>query len=886
MKITLGLQLHPHTIHTPKAAFVPGATAAGWLQEISSWGMDMLALRAIAVPADISSITPAGLLVLFQDTPVPDSSRIRYPYGLLGNKLFVPVNATLTPAVSDAELPGILIWDLQLLHPTTGFIGFAETDLFPLQDLLQYTTAGSANWDYARNGITPPAKLTYIRIQPATTGLFDDIHETINSRPLEEMMVHQNTSSRLKDKLLYIFTNSLLWLFRGLKRLLPGTPDLSRYKWMKWVKATQASIEEKRQHELEKLMRLFDTDMNTALQYAIPLDQPYASRGTAATPGTQLVKRDTAFSLGKLKSNSGPADEWNTDTYYAALRNKYQLAAAHAIAQKDYKKAAYVYAALLGDYSNAANVLEQGGYFREAAALYESHLNKPATAAACLERGGLLLEAIGLYASLEQYEKAGDLYVTLQQPEKAGDLYQVSLQKAIAANEPLEAARISRHKLQQPEQAAGLLLDGWQHHTQHERCLQQYFEVATPLPQAIQQVYTTHTPAHRFKSFIQVLQQVTTTHNDPVVKNIAVDIAYEIVSKQSLENNGENLFALSNFFPADPLLTSDLTRYLHTMPPPVSPPINTFRFAADVTWLTGTSWKGQALLIGVKANGIYLLRFDLVKNWAYVLWPGNYTPDLQFTLVHNARFSEAIMVHGSQPLRMETKRLENKDTPDSFFRDVVITCPDWLPTGLLGYCLTEKDVITIHHASGVLVLSHYSYTGQLAYAVDCKVDGATVQVDLAINIPVQGIIYRGQHLFFSAGSSLIKCDLSGNMQLFDMGHHIYRMYANPDEKELKISISSSGGAFVLSNTESETTWKRIFLTRSGTRATWVKHLPEGIVLVGEDNKVKIYRSNDDTTPGHYNQLETGTKICAVLPAAQPGHMIVFEVNGQAGIHPL
>ena len=167
-----------------------------------------------------------------------------------------------------------------------------------------------------------------------------------------------------------------------------GRPGLFQ-RLESWLGGRIDNLEQKRQNEIERLLKLFGENLEEALKYAIPLGGPYQDRG-AAPPSARLGARATDFNLRGL-GGGGRADVWNLDAYRDNLGLQYRQAATREIEAGRFKKAAYIYAHLLADFHSAALTLEQGGFYREAAALYQDHLNNRLAAAKCLENGGLLI---------------------------------------------------------------------------------------------------------------------------------------------------------------------------------------------------------------------------------------------------------------------------------------------------------------------------------------------------------------------------------------------------------------------------------------------------------------------------------------------------------------
>ncbi|PSL46655.1 hypothetical protein CLV51_103636 [Chitinophaga niastensis] len=882
MKITLGLQFNQHTHHVAAGAFIHGNTVESWLHEINSWEMDMNRLSAICIPENSSSNMPAGLFVLFNNITHPDISRlIRHPYRLLGGKLFIPFNAALTPVISDTELPQLLIWDWQIFHPSLGFIGFEKKDVLSLSALLLYTPPRNTDWEYARIGITPTAKLKYIGIEKQEEETFAAVEKSIGNKKLEELISKEEEVQPVEEN--STFVNIVTKL---LAKILPG--KYVQQFLQRRITKNNDDVEVKRRRELEKLIKMFDTDKDIALQYAIPLNSPYEKRGVSAQKGTELQRKDAFFTSKGLNDNA-PADSWKVDDFYSELRDKYQQAAEDALTAKDYDRAAYVYAHLLGDYQTATNLLEQGGYYREAAAMYTTHLHNQPAAANCLEKGGLLLEAIEIYESLNQYEKSGDLYTQLDQPENAALLYNKSAQIAASNNDMLKAALIMLEKLHQKEQARSFLLDGWNRQAKPIECLQQYFGLSeADLKQQVPDIYKNHTTTSQQTNLLRVLNKIADKEE---IKDITIDIMYDIVSQQTLTGNMENLWALKTFIPEDPLLPIDSNRFVNNTKTEtiIKAAAPSFKFAADVKWLSGTMLKGQALLIGIKDNSVYLLHFNMINHWEYNLWTNLWTTaidnNIQFTLVSDGRFHNRLLIHSNPEMLLENKVMEKRTSHDGFMHEVMVGGANWLPKGLLGICFTEKDVVTIHVASGVLVFSHYTPDGILQRARDCKLNGETLQVDANMHIVVQEIIYRHQHFFFSIGQYLVKSDKAGNLEMNDMGYHIYQLSPSSSHTVLRMAVASSGGTFIALFAGSHLKSKSNMFTHDGTPGTRVQYLSDNFVLVYAETLVQVFKASGEKVTT-YCKIATDTAVSTILQMPQPAHIAVFEQGGKMNIHHL
>ena len=338
-----------------------------------------------------------------------------------------------------------------------------------------------------------------------------------------------------------------------------------REKLRKWIEKTMGDIDDRRESELNRLLKMFDKDEDEALKYAIPLAGSHtAGRGTAPQ-SVSLTKNTTDFSLGKLLDNQS-VDTWTADNdFNTRLRQKYEQQATKALEQGDYRKAAYIYAHLLGNLYRAATVLEQGQFYHEAAALYIDHLNQPEKAAECFEKGGLLLDAINIYKKLQKYEKTGDLYKQLSQDKAAQHYFQQAVDTAIQQKNHLEAARILQHKSGRPEEACNVLLLGWHDDTRAMACLTQYLHLSKEMdedgfPGKIRKLYEEKTPEHKRNGLVEILLEFRTQMN-AAAQQTTTEIIYEIISPQIAAGDENKLAILKRILPEDKELSTDIYRY-------------------------------------------------------------------------------------------------------------------------------------------------------------------------------------------------------------------------------------------------------------------------------------------------------------------------------------
>lgn len=910
MKMELGLKYDPQVRHSIAAAFVKGATARDWLQEIDSWGITPDGLTCLIIPQGMDTVQPAGLFAIFKEAETPDAARLRYPYGVVAGKLFVPADATLTPAIGTQELSGLLLWDWQVFHPVIGFIGFEKTDRISLTALLDHAKPKESAWSRPHSGLPPAPRLQYISVErPETENIMDALKADIGSRPLQDIRAKDGERWSIAWKILersaLALLSLLLPLILLLHRLLPAPgPAISanrgpgRPGWLQrlegWISANIEELERKRNKEIQRLLKMFDENTNEALQYAIPLNSPYLNRGTAP-PSSRLSRRDTYFNFSGL-GGGGAVDAWNIGSFYGDLRTKYQQAANQELAAANFKKAAYIFAHLMGDFHAAANALEQGQHFREAAALYKDHLKSASTAAACLEKGGLLLEAIPLYETLGMYEKAGDLYQRLEQPEQAAARYGQCIELCLKNNDHLQAARIMDEKLQQPDNARQTLLTGWNDHHQAEACLTQYFAIVAAgepgaLPQHITDVYTHRTPPSKRLHFLNVLATVRGKHETAETKAVTTHLAYQLISEQASIGNRSSLHMLKQFVPADPLLQADCNRYINTRKVrfKAAPTVTSFQLAKDIQWGPAARHGNQVLLLGTAKAGVYLVRLNDEGTYEYHLWSMPVDHPYNFSIATDTVYSKRIFVHTGNAHALSEKVLpDNK----AFVGDLTVGSPDWLPATLMGFTVNKEGGLTIVHTNkSTALLSFYTEQGKLLKTVDCRfvpgTEGLHLQEDDGVYCEappgaVQEMIYRLDQYFCYYENCLLSIAENGQVKLTALDSRIRMLTATGPHSALRIIAATEKGCVLLRYSAQK-------LQVVGQpfavdfHPTAIRYVADNLLVVAAVRHATVFSIKDDQ-PEILCTLETDTPIARILPIAKRNHCALLEKNGKVTIH--
>ena len=909
----LTLKYNEHATHSLNAAFIRGNNPAIWLQEINTWQIPLTQLVCYIISQNNNPVEAAGLFVIFNKEHTPGNLLVKQPYTVVGGKLYIPIEAELSPAISEKELQALLMWHCQVLHPAIGFIGFEKKDQVELSALLQYTTPKNINWEYAQAGHSPWIPLHQINVQRLTAEeIFDDIKDTIGSKPLLDipksnkrdvppMLNNKITGGLLKGAFTLLSGLGAIAsipgaIIGGLGGLFPssgaaggggrssgsGRPGfMSRI--MEWMQQKIEDLERERDSELKRLTDMFEKNMDEFLQYAIPLSSPYLNRGTA-NPGSRLIKKPFQFNLGRLGGGQA-VDGWNLDKYHNDLRSKYLKAAQQAIDKKDYKKAAYVYAHLLGDYAMAASTLKQGKHYREAAILYKDHLNNNRQAAECYEEGGLYVEAIELYTDLQEYEKAGDLYLELNQNEQALTYYEKGVDKAKLNNDYLEQSRIITDKIDDRPRAKQVLLEGWQDVRQPEACLRKYFDMLADdnkdeLHDEVKNFYERGELKNKKLSFLNVIDEINKKHKTTELENTCRNIAYEVVSEEVSAGRLNSLHHLNYFISNDQLLSPDCYRFMHTKDTAVQKPVsNDVLLVKDVFWREVMTWKDQILAWGVKPSSLVLARISSEGQVEYASWPSTPDWDEYFVLLADPEHTNNIVLFTYAMGTADKLLVQNK-----YFQDQLrVFQPRFLHVNVVGIGLYNGDLITIHHEHEEAFLNTYSLTGELKLSVRCSFKQQGFRVPVAV---VNELIRCNDSYYLACENMVLRISDSGEIDvLFYLQGFIKKLVVQYVQYGLvAIGFYSADRAFFMTNSDDYKS-DAFEVSDCGVMIKDIAFLPDNRFIVAGDKKVKMYcNTEDNNKPELYWQFDSEYEIAAVFQGTERNQLGILLTNGKISFH--
>lgn len=902
-KIKLQLHYQAKPANPVWGAYLAGGSSH-WFAEMAHWPVDHLAVKAYLVPKSIAENTCNGLFVVFSDA-VAQNSYIRNPFTQISDGFFIPSNARLFPRLLNEELDTLKLWDVQFFHPGIGLVGFENKDAYHLSDLIEAPKPINGIWLNHLPSAPVLPQLRSIMIEPlALTDAVDDLKALINTQALSDIPRVEEDNDKKAGKWnrilkpLGIFGLWIVLAFAMIGRFIlqliahlfpkqvatignaPGPGFLQQLD--AWINEKMASLENQRDSELNRLVKLFDKDKNAALQYAIPLNSPYLNRGTA-TPSAKLGKRSLNLNFGGFGSGMA-ADVWDLGNYRWELQQRYEKAALQAIAEGDYKKAAYVYAHLLGDLSRAAKTLENGKHYREAAAIYKDHLNNKSMAAECLEKGGLLNEAIALYVDMGNYEKAGDLYVKTGQSDKAIKYFEETVQRLLAANDYLKAFKIIESKINDKERGKQVLLDGWKNNGQAELCLRQYFDTTVedgiPLSITIKNIYAEQVGSAKSNSFLRVLASITETSDSEAVKETSLNICYEIVSKQAETGDFSGLRMLDKFMPHDQMIGQDANRYA----------INHYReikhLEADhyiqldtkIKWIDFGNFHDQLVGIGINDNKMRLLRMNWngENHYTHLFVASDGMP---YRLMMDAGISDHVLITG------ENMHGEYETFPitEHFDRSFNLHQLNWLsPDRVVAINPTDhKTLSIIRMHMDELRLETYSIKGEYQKSVVCTWANERISADRFF--PYKGKMYwRKEELYFVCNDVLVRTTDNGILDTFFTDSFIINFSVSGPHSALKIALLTHNGCLVVSPMLKEMV-VGIPVFAEGLDAHCVQILPDNYLVLANEEKAQVYDISGKKARLLFEVI-SDNEIVRIFSIPKRHHFGLLEADNRISVH--
>ena len=482
MHIPLKLIAHGEDSAGFHAGFIAGYAPGAWLTELDAIGaLHRESLELYIVPTSSEDRTPAGLFFVAPGAVLRHGTWRCHAYQAAGSSLFIPVGTVVSPPLTKAEIQRLFPMHRHLLHPGIGHVAFELVDQILLSELVERPCLFDADWHRAHPGVPPSPSLTSVSLHVPQTveELLSDAKGDIGIQSDE--LTDGPEGKTKDDSPLYRMKRGGLLGLSALGGLIQSTLGGEGKRsgngkgngLMSWAGKALEKLEEKRNRELDRLLKLLKENPAEGLKYALPLNSRTFARGQAP-PSATLGPRRTSFSLSALGGGAA-VDPWLVqDRMMEDLRRQYREAASQCAASGDHDRAAYIYAELLGDYHAAAAILKEGKRFQEAAKIYKDHLNRPLDAAKCLEEGGMLQAAAELYAELEHHETAGILYDRNGDKAHATYHFRLAVDQEIARGNCLHAAELAETRLGLTDEAEQILLNAWPNAADAVACMQRH----------------------------------------------------------------------------------------------------------------------------------------------------------------------------------------------------------------------------------------------------------------------------------------------------------------------------------------------------------------------------------------------------------------------------
>ena len=566
---------------TARAWLIDGADPARWLAEISRWEMadDRLALHAL----------PGSLLVIAPDGATPAVTPAALAFGTIADRCWLPVDAVLRPAVTDAEA-GALCGDVPLIfHPSLGPLPLPRDAALRVADLLAAPALEARPWHAAPDVPRPHPRIESIgfRLTLSLGDVFGAESREIGGEPPAGLPRAPGEPSN------HPLSRGLRGIQRGLfgaakwtlDHLPGGGAGGGLDRWLgEQLDALSRQLALSRNKAVLRLLEQLKNDPEEGLRHALPLNDSALHRGTA-TPSARLGDRVADFDLKRL-GGGRERDSWSVpDDVRAALRQRYLELAERERQLGRHRRAAYIYAELLGDLVSAAKTLAAGGHWQEAALVYRDHVRSPLEAARCFAEGRIFAEAIKLYEERDAFAQLGALYLKMGDEAKAEGVFRKWVAQLVSRDDLLGAAAILEGELGARDESLALLESGWPASSQAVQCVGRFLALRgargehDATARLLARIGADKVPAASVLALLAVLGDAQRTYPDRPVRAQAEDIGRCLIAERlesaDASRRGELIRALANLAPDDPLLAQDAHRFFEgrrALPPPLFSP--------------------------------------------------------------------------------------------------------------------------------------------------------------------------------------------------------------------------------------------------------------------------------------------------------------------------
>ena len=928
MKIDLVMRRSELRLRDPVAWLISGSDVAQWLDEIASWSVPdarQMELRILVLPTaqtlpKVPGTVPGtfgGALVCVPPSIQLAMRPVAVPYGSIGRKLLLPVDAVLEPDVSQDEVDALIHHERAVLHPSLGWIGVREDELLTLSDLLSLPPLSPRRWSAPQ---TPPSFNKHIHSISLETPVsledfFEAEQEDIGTRSPSEL---PEGGDEPGDSLFDQWKRKTMEpIARGVLSMTERMPDgADEPTWVdrldRWAREKldkmSSELDHVRHKELHRLLDLLDSDIEAGLRHAIPFGGS-TFRGRTM-PGASLVEREVDFTLGAF-GGGGPVDPWTVPMELEQkLRTKYRELANQERSLGRYRRAAYIYAELLGDLDTAAVMLREGKHFREAAEIYRRHLQKPREAAKAYADGGLYLEAAGLYEELELWEQEGDVYVEMEDEAKAHRSFMKARDQALASFDRLGAARIVESKLADVEAAIAIVEDGWPDSRQAGECLRQHVKLLAQegrhrgAESLLKRLDAEETPPHVLRALAETMADTATTYPDTSVRRRAGDLTRKKVGgrlpKASATEASHLLRALYTLAPEDELLVRDGARYLRAKeeereqarPRPVrrvrgpEPElVRRVQLPPSIAWSSVRSMGSLFFTLGMDKSHLKLFR----GNWAGVhealSWPfrGDNSSAVLFELDvtgHRTVILRDLAGHSLAPQKFMPSR--DVVEAETFAGD-----PEWLPSGTVAVASRASIWLVLRFVAERFVLSSYGLDGvHLADVAEWTPEGTRFGLASQNEFVVVAQSLEGklnQLLVFDAGNESRFREPGTRLapRKVMVPSYITGLRAAQPFTRSRVAVTMELGVLLH--------WLQgggEFLVAEDMVHPSACILRNGALVVARGQRLRVYRTDDIPTMTCDVELSGMSPVLDVVPGYAPNQFAVFTERGALSIYSL
>jgi hypothetical protein len=475
------LEYHP-------AWYIPGSLPEIWIEEILRWGISEAELRIILIPRSARDIQPDGILAFFgparegpnsgdwsQEASSFSPTARCVQYKEVAARFWIPLSADFNFSIPKEDLAKRLNKELSYVwHPGIGLVAVSPEEILRFSELLLVPERFNSRWRKPESGLKYATRLTGLRALslPGAEMVFEFGRDGIGSEPIDLSEGAPETLAdgerRESGAASGFFGKSVSWLFAALRMLgggenesagtrQSGTPGGGRS-----TGGRSQSSSDPRELQLQRLLALLKKDPDQGLKYAIAFGRPGGGSFNRTDSGSsELGQNKVDFDLAKLLDRSG-GDVWNVSPKLGhLLQQEYLHVATREISLGRYRRAAYIHGHLLDDLSAAARTLRAGNHLREAAVVYLNQLSDKRSALECFLEGKYWTEAMEVAESLQAFEEQGDISVARGESEQAAEYYRASIEQHLTGNRIPDAVRIARTKLQDPQRALEILMNGF-----------------------------------------------------------------------------------------------------------------------------------------------------------------------------------------------------------------------------------------------------------------------------------------------------------------------------------------------------------------------------------------------------------------------------------------